>query len=170
MTSNTNPGQSSPRENSIPNNLNVDIQQIFNATPAALMVLASDIPRFTILAVTDAYTKATLTRREEIVGKGVFEVFPDNPDDPNNRAVEFAKASFARVVENRCVDVMSIRKHDVRRPQSEGGGFEDRYWRPTNEPVSKLTLHGKIELILRRLVPCHYVPLTANKPGSYHLP
>ena len=38
-------------------------------------------PSFTIVAVSDAYLKATMTKRDEILGRHSFEVFPDNLDD-----------------------------------------------------------------------------------------
>jgi hypothetical protein len=41
----------------------------------------------TIVAVSDAYLKATMTKREEVLGRGLFEVFPDNPDDPTATGV-----------------------------------------------------------------------------------
>ena len=30
---------------------------------------------------------------------------------------------------------MPVQKYDIRRPESEGGGFEERYWSPQNSPV-----------------------------------
>ena len=30
---------------------------------------------------------------------------------------------------------MAVQKYDIRRPESEGGGFEERYWSPLNTPV-----------------------------------
>jgi hypothetical protein len=34
---------------------------------------------------TAAYLNATLTLRDEIVGRYIFDAFPDNPDDPSTR-------------------------------------------------------------------------------------
>ena len=127
----------------------LDFQRIFQEAPGCFMVLAPDGPRFTILAATDAYLRATKTQREAVVGKGVFEVFPDNPDDPATKAVDYARASFQRVVDTRRADVMGIRKHDIRRPQSEGGGFEVRYWDPVNYPV--LGPDGQVACIIHRV-------------------
>jgi len=31
--------------------------------------------------VSDAYLEATMTRRQDTIGRGIFEIFPDNPDD-----------------------------------------------------------------------------------------
>lgn len=40
-------------------------------------------PELIIVAASDEYLAATMTRREQIVGRHVWEVFPDNPDVPN---------------------------------------------------------------------------------------
>jgi PAS domain S-box-containing protein len=124
-------------------------QKIFDEGPEALLVLSIDIPRFTIVAASDAYLQATRTKREEILGKGVFEVFPDNPDEPEVKSVEFATESFTRVIKERRVDVMGIREHDIRRPEAEGGGFEVRYWNPTNYPV--FDENGQVIYIIHQL-------------------
>ena len=60
-----------------------DFQALFEHTPAPLLVLD---PQLVIVAVTEAYLKATLTRREDILGRNIFDVFPDNPDDPQATA------------------------------------------------------------------------------------
>ncbi|MGH7569640.1 MAG: sensor histidine kinase [Gemmatimonadales bacterium] len=36
---------------------------------------------------------------------------------------------------HRAPDAMTVQKYDIRRPASEGGGFEERYWSPVNSPV-----------------------------------
>lgn len=78
---------------------------------------------FTIVAVTDAYLQATMINREEILGRGIFDVFPDNPDKPAPTGLENLRTSL-RVLQNRNSDVIAVQKYDVRRPESEGGGFE----------------------------------------------
>jgi signal transduction histidine kinase/CheY-like chemotaxis protein len=76
-----------------------------------------------------------MTRREEILGRGIFEVFPDNPGDPAADGVRNLRASLDRVVRERRSDAMAVQKYDIRRPDSEGGGFEERHWSPVNSPV-----------------------------------
>src|SRR5438067_1892270 len=102
-----------------------DFQVLFESAPGLYLVLTPD---FTIFAVTDAYLRATMTKREGILGRGIFEVFPDNPEDPAATGVRNLKASLERVLRNRAADAMATQKYDVRRPESEGGGFEERYW------------------------------------------
>jgi PAS domain S-box-containing protein len=93
------------------------------------------MPDFTIVAVSDAYLRATMTKREEILGRRIFDVFPDNPDDPSATGVQNLKASLESVLQNRVADTMAVQKYDIRRPESEGGGFEEKYWSPMNSPI-----------------------------------
>lgn len=109
-----------------------DFKQIFEASPGLYLILD---PALRVLAATDAYLEATLTKREEIVGRHVLDVFPDNPDDPAADGVRSIRASFARVLQTRRVDVMAMQRYHVRRPESEGSGFVARYWIPINSPV-----------------------------------
>ena len=87
---------------------------------------------FEIVCVNDRYLAATGTKHEEIVGRGLFEVFPDNPTDPSAIGVSDLRASLERVVRERSPDVMGVQKYDI----SDGRGeFEVRYWSPVNTPV-----------------------------------
>src|SRR5207247_11439887 len=92
-----------------------DFRTLFESVPGLYLVLATD---FTIVAVSDAYLGATMTRREQILGRGVFDVFPDNPDDPNATGVANLRPSFERVLARRPPDAMAVRKCDLRRPPS----------------------------------------------------
>jgi signal transduction histidine kinase len=96
------------------------------------LVLAPDL---TIVAVSDAYLRATMTQRQDILGRGVFDVFPDNPGDPSTSGVRNLRASLDRVIHERVADAMPVQKYDIRRPEAEGGGFEQRFWSPVNSPV-----------------------------------
>jgi hypothetical protein len=76
-----------------------------------------------------------MTTRDEILDRYLFEVFPDNPDDPAATGVRNLGASLSRVLQHRKPDAMAMQKYDIRRPKSEGGRFEERYWSPVNSPV-----------------------------------
>jgi PAS domain S-box-containing protein len=123
-----------------------DFQVLFESAPGLYLVLT---PALTIVAVSDAYLKATMTKREEILGRGLFEVFPDNPDDPAATRVRNLRASLDMVLTHRVPDTMAVQKYDIRRPESEGGGFEERYWSPVNSPV--LGADGKVTYIIHRV-------------------
>ena len=87
-----------------------DYRAIFNAAPGKYLLLAPD---FTIVGVTDAYLTATMTIRENILGRGLFEVFPDNPDDPAADGVRKLRASLQRVLATRRPDRMALQKYDI---------------------------------------------------------
>ena len=92
-------------------------------------------PNLTIVAVSDAYLKATLTQRSEIIGRHLFEIFPNNPNDVRATGTLNLRASLNRVLQQRGPDAMAVQKYDIRRPESEGGAFEERYWSPVNSPL-----------------------------------
>ncbi|MEN3347736.1 MAG: hypothetical protein V7632_1371 [Bradyrhizobium sp.] len=111
-----------------------DFKALFEAVPGLYLVLTPD-DDFRIVAVSDAYLRATRTERAMILGRGLFEVFPDNPDDPAADGARNLRASLERVVQFRKPETMSVQKYDIRKPESEGGGFEERFWSPRNSPV-----------------------------------
>ena len=127
----------------------IDFKKLFEAAPGMFLVLLPDDPTYSIIGVSDAYAEGTLTKREEILGRGLFEVFPDNPDDPNATGVANLHASLRRVLTTRAADAMAVQKYDIRRPAERGGGFEERYWSPVNSPV--LNEDGTVQCIVHRV-------------------
>ena len=121
-----------------------DYQALFESAPGLYLVLD---PALIIVAASDAYLQATMTRRDKIVGRGIFEVFPDNPADPAATGVRNLRASLARVLRSGQADAMAVQKYDIPRPQ--GGGFEERHWSPVNLPV--IGADGKIAYIIHRV-------------------
>jgi signal transduction histidine kinase len=106
---------------------------LFEATPNLYLVLHPDAPRFTIADATAAYCRATLTVREEIIGRGLFEVFPDaNPENPAPTGVPNLRASLEAVLHTGAPHRMEVQRYDPRRPD---GSWEMRYWAPLNAPV-----------------------------------
>ncbi|HEX6589715.1 MAG TPA: PAS domain S-box protein [Longimicrobiales bacterium] len=105
---------------------------VFDAAPDAYLLLAPDPPSFTMVAANEARLRATMTRREDVIGRPLFEVFPDNPDDPEATGVSNLRASLEEVMRTGRPHRMALQKYDIRTPD---GRFEDRYWDPLNSPV-----------------------------------
>jgi signal transduction histidine kinase len=126
----------------------LDFRALFEAAPGNYLVLAPGTEQFTIVAVNDAYLRATMTQRDQIVGRGLFEVFPDNPDDVEASGARNLRASLERVIATRAPDTMAVQKYDIRRPAEEGGGFEERWWSPKNAPV---IVDGELRYVLHRV-------------------
>jgi signal transduction histidine kinase len=124
----------------------VDFRALFESAPGCYLVLRPDL---TIVAVSDAYLRATMTRREDILGRHLFNVFPDNPEDPEATGVANLDASLQRVLNTSTADTMAVQKYDIRRPEADGGAFEERYWSPVNSPV--IGRDGTISYIIHRV-------------------
>ncbi len=125
---------------------NTDFKRIFESAPGLYLVLSPDLH---IVAVSDAYLSATMTSRGDILGKYLFVVFPDNPDDTEATGVHNLRHSLESVLRDKRSNTMAIQKYDIRRPESEGGGFEERYWSPINSPV--LDDDGELAYIIHRV-------------------
>jgi PAS domain-containing protein len=72
----------------------VDYRALFEAAPGSYLVINPDLM---IVAVSDAYLRDTMTSRDDLLGKHIFEAFPDNPDDPEATGVANLRASLDRV-------------------------------------------------------------------------
>src|SRR5690349_19842115 len=81
-----------------------DLRLVFEASPDVLLVLQPDAPSYTMVAATDARLTATNTTREQIIGRSLFEIFPDNPDDPDATGTSNLRASLDRVLATRAAD------------------------------------------------------------------
>jgi signal transduction histidine kinase/DNA-binding response OmpR family regulator len=119
---------------------------VFEASPTPYLVLTPD---FEIVAVSDSYLRATMTRRDDVIGCGLFEVFPDNPNDPAATGEQNLRSSLNRVLSTRQPHQMAVQKYDVRKPAEEGGAFEERHWSPLNVPV--LDSQGELVYIIHRV-------------------
>jgi PAS domain-containing protein len=106
----------------------IDFRLIFDLTPGMCLILD---PSFNIIAQNEEHARATLTTSKNVVGRWLFEVFPDK-DDSRAAGVSLVRQSLVNVLNTRKTDVMPIARFDV---QSELGDFQTRYWAITNTPV-----------------------------------
>jgi signal transduction histidine kinase len=123
----------------------LDFRLLFKSSPDVLLVLLPDPPRYTMVAATEARFRATHTDARTL-GLGLFELFPDNPDDPGATGTSNLRASLDRVVATKSADTMAVQKYDIRGPD---GSFQAKYWSPKNIPVLSKT--GDIQYILHRV-------------------
>lgn len=124
----------------------LDFRRIFEAIPGNLLVLDRELR---MVAASDERLRATMRSREEVIGKKLFDLFPDNPDDPAATGVRNLRNSLERVFRTKAPDTMPLQKYDIQRPPEQGGGFEERYWSPINSPV--LDDNGEVVFIIHRV-------------------
>lgn len=120
-----------------------DYQSLFESAPGLYLILN---PSFKIIAASDTYLSATMTKREEITGRHLFDVFPSNPEDTSANGISNLNASLKFVLKNRSTHTMAVQKYDIRRPD---GTFEERFWSPMNKPV--LNKKGEVKYIIHRV-------------------
>jgi PAS domain S-box-containing protein len=108
----------------------LDFAQIFNTLPGLYIVLS---PELVILAVSDAYLRATMATRDGVIGQVLFDAFPGNPAQPAaHRIAKAIQASLERVASTGAAETLPIQRYDIRRPD---GTFEERHWRLTSSPA-----------------------------------
>jgi signal transduction histidine kinase len=127
-----------------------DFRRVFEALPDAVLIVRADAPRFTIAAVSDAYLRATHTRRgggSGIVGRAMFDVFPPAPNEAAELGMRTLRASLERVIRTGVTDIMSPQQYDIRRPD---GSWEERHWSPKNVPVRDA--NGAVDYVIHEVV------------------
>ncbi|WP_406002705.1 PP2C family protein-serine/threonine phosphatase [Streptomyces sp. NBC_00829] len=125
--------------------LPIDYAAVFDALPSAVLLLTPDLA---IVDVNAAYLDVSGREKDRIIGRHLFEVFPDNPGDPTATGVRNLAASLKRVADTGIRDSMALQRYDVE--ASEGSGvFEERYWSPVNSPV--LGPDGQVAFIVHRV-------------------
>lgn len=126
----------------------IDYERIFDSLPILQMLMLPNPPKYTIVAANQLFLKTSMKTLDQILGRGVFEVFPVNPNDPNTQAINNWHQSLFRTLKNRIPDKMSIQKYNIRRSDQDGDEFEERFWNPINIPI--LDDNGEIKYILLR--------------------
>lgn len=111
--------------------IRLQFQPQFEASSHPYMLL-DPAPGLRIVDINDAYAQATFTRREDVVGRSLFEIFPDNPDDALADGVSNLYASLRTVVKTGQPHAMAIQRYDIRNPD---GQFVERHWQPVNSPI-----------------------------------
>ena len=93
-----------------PGSAGLDYRLLFEQLPSPYLLMTAD---FTIVAINDAYARATMIDPAEVAGKPMFEVFPDNPDDPDADGVGNLRRSLQTVVETGRADAMALQRYDI---------------------------------------------------------
>lgn len=124
------------------------LKAIFEATPTPTLVMLPDFPRYTIVIANSAYCQATNTRTCDLIDKGLFEAFPDNPNDPEANGEEKLRASLELVLSTKTSHKIASQKYDI--PIPGASDFELRYWSPENTPV--LNEFGEVIFIIHTVI------------------
>ena len=123
--------------------LQVDHAEVFRQLPVPVLLLT---PEFEIADMNLAYLRVAGRTREELLGRNVFDAFPDNPEDPDANGVRNLGDSLRRVLATGKADALAFQQYDVEVPGSPGT-YAQRYWCPVNAPV--FGPDGQVALIVQ---------------------
>lgn len=124
----------------------VDFKLLFEGSSGHYLILD---PAFRIVAATNDYCRVTHTKREDLIGKHVFEAFTDDAGRAGADGVDNLRASLDRVLATKRPDAMAVQRYDIQLPEEEGGGFVERHWSPLNAPV--IGDDGNVRWIIHRV-------------------
>ncbi|PTL77221.1 response regulator [Vitiosangium sp. GDMCC 1.1324] len=125
----------------------IDFETLFNHSPNSYMLLDREL-RY--VAANDVYLRVTASRRDELLGRNVFDVFPHDPEDPGNTSARLLRASLERVLTGRVPDTLALIPYRVPRQTAEGVVTEERFWSATHTPL--LDARGEVAFILQHTV------------------
>ena len=121
----------------------IDYQKLFENLQGLFILLDTD---FTIIDTSEDLAKSAQLPRQDMIGKNLFVVFPDNPDDLTADGESNLKYSLNYVLKNKTSHTMAVQRYDVK---NQNGIFEKRFWSPINKPV--LNQKREIEYIIHRV-------------------
>jgi PAS domain S-box-containing protein len=120
-----------------------DFEAIFREAPNPYVLLDTGLR---IVDMNAAYLRATNSERDRIVGRYIFDAFPDGDDSPNSGGIEMVRQSLLKVIEERRPDHLALVEYSI-----EGqDGYDRRYWSATHVPI--FGSGGEVAFVLQNTV------------------
>jgi PAS domain S-box-containing protein len=143
----------------------------YEAAPGISVIVLPDAPVYTHVAVSHDFIAASGMKKEDVIGKGHFEVFPKSPNDPNFTGEQNLRASFEYILRNKCPHQIPLQRYDIPNPD---GTFSQKYWKITNAPILNETgevcyiIHSAID-ITDQVLAQQKVEANIGMEKAYHL-
>ncbi|MFD4573557.1 PP2C family protein-serine/threonine phosphatase [Streptomyces sp. NPDC058417] len=138
----------------------IDYEAVFRALPGMVALLTPDL---VYADANEDFLRLAGRSREELLGRYIFDVFPENPHDPAAAGRAETQASMIRVVETGERDTMALLRYDIQDP-SRNGRWREHYWSPVNAPV--LDPDGHVRLIAHRVEEVTQLIRARGGPGG----
>src|SRR5689334_6047321 len=111
----------------LPDQTALDFEALFEAVPGLYVVVrpGEDYP---VVAVSTAFLRATMGRREDFLGRSLFAVFAGDGQEPGSADGTSLRAALERVRRGGGPEQVSNRPRNAGRPEPDGQGAEQRHW------------------------------------------
>ncbi|QNS03031.1 PP2C family protein-serine/threonine phosphatase [Streptomyces xanthii] len=123
----------------------IDYAAVFRALPGMVALLTPDL---VYADANEDFLRLVGRTREQLLGRYIFDVFPENPNDPAAAGMQETKASMLRVVTSGERETMALLRYDIE-DSARPGHWVEHYWSPVNAPV--LDADGEVTLIVHRV-------------------
>ncbi len=117
-------------------------QALFRALPSPHMIVDRN---YRFVDANPAYEAVVMKRREELLGRNLFDLFPGQGDNDVR-----LRASIDRVFQSGRADTLAYIPYAIPLPDELGGGFDQRYWTAVHTPL--LDASGQVETVLQNTV------------------
>ena len=95
------------------NTPDLSYRTLFTALPESYIIFAANDPIYTIVDINPAQARLTMTKPAAIIGKPMFEVFPDVSEKFLKTVVSDMRDSFRRVIRTRKLHIMGVVRYDI---------------------------------------------------------
>ncbi|MFD8717230.1 PP2C family protein-serine/threonine phosphatase [Streptomyces sp. NPDC059629] len=123
----------------------IDYATVFRTLPGMVALMTPDL---VYADANEEFLRMAGRKREDLIGRYLFDVFPDNPNHDDATGMRNLETSLLRVLATGERDTMALQRYDVQIPDRPGH-WEERYWSPVNVPV--LGADGKVVLLVHRV-------------------
>ncbi|GAA3843587.1 PP2C family protein-serine/threonine phosphatase [Streptomyces phyllanthi] len=123
----------------------IDYAAVFHGLPGMVALLT---PELVYVDVNEDFERLAGRTREQLLGRYIFDVFPENPNEPAAAGMRETQASMLRAVATGERDTMAVLRYDIE-DAARPGHWQEHFWSPVNAPI--LGPDGRVVLIVHRV-------------------
>jgi PAS domain S-box-containing protein len=124
-----------------------DFQALFRVSPYPYLVMDLEL---NIIGANDAYLRSTGRTEGELLGRYLFDAFPQNPDDPDSTAIDEVRNSLLYAIQSGQPHTTAFVRYSVPRETAHGKVFDERFWSTVHTPVKGAD--GKVAFVAQNAI------------------
>jgi PAS domain S-box-containing protein len=124
------------------------VLSIISASPTPSLILNANAPDFTIAGVNEAFLHLTNSERHHIIGKRIFDAFPQKADDSSSKRKKIIYNSLVHAFLVKKAHKITLLRYDMPVKQAKSHGA--RFWNFDTYPILDDT--GQVKFIIQNPV------------------